>query len=208
MTATSLEIVGIVLAALGGTALAVQAGVNSSLGRHVGKGLAGIISFGSGLVFLVIYFLISTYAAKAQGPTASGFKGMYAVGSCVQVPSVGRAERCTMYMLFLSCRSSVVLVHWRLPGGLLCDHCHSFCSATGKWHPDWGSSHCTTCDSHILGWLWVGGLCQAPGALASYCRLRLDGHWCRTCLGLSWYPKAKHQLRLHEALHRQVQWHF
>ena len=36
MVATSLETVGIVLAALGGIALAVQAGVNSSLGRNVG----------------------------------------------------------------------------------------------------------------------------------------------------------------------------
>ncbi|KAL0053780.1 hypothetical protein WJX82_010726 [Trebouxia sp. C0006] len=74
MVATSLEIVGIVLAALGGIALAVQAGVNSSLGRNVGKGLAGIISFSSGLFFLLIYFLISTYGAKAQGPTVAGFR--------------------------------------------------------------------------------------------------------------------------------------
>ena len=75
MVATSLEIVGLVLAALGGIALAVQAGVNSSLGRNVGKGLAGIISFSSGLFFLLIYFLISTYGAKAQGPTVAGFRG-------------------------------------------------------------------------------------------------------------------------------------
>ncbi len=76
MVASALEIVGLVLAALGGIALAVQAGVNSTLGRNVGKGLAGIISFGSGLVFLLIYFLITTYAAKAQGPTVAGFKGV------------------------------------------------------------------------------------------------------------------------------------
>ena len=75
MVTAALEIVGIVLAALGGIALAFQAGVNSTLGRNVGKGLAGIISFGSGLCFLLVYFLISTYAAKAQGPTISGFRG-------------------------------------------------------------------------------------------------------------------------------------
>ena len=44
-------------------------------GRNVGKGLAGVFSFASGLVFLTVYFVISTYAAKAQGPSKLGFKG-------------------------------------------------------------------------------------------------------------------------------------
>lgn len=72
-----MQAAGIVLAALGGIALGVQAGTNSTLGKFVGKGIAGIISFASGLLCIAIYFVVSTYGAKAQGPTAAGFRGTY-----------------------------------------------------------------------------------------------------------------------------------
>lgn len=184
MVATSLEIVGIVLAALGGIALAVQAGVNSSLGRNVGKGLAGIVSFGSGLFFLLIYFLISTYAAKAQGPTVAGFRGDLLLLQGCQY----QQKPCKALLL---CRNTVVLIHWGLSWGLLCDYCNPICSATRQRHPYWDSSHCTTCNSHTLGWLWLGGLCQAPSAMASYCGRCADGHWCGASVRLSWRTKAK-----------------
>ncbi len=187
MVATSLEIVGVVLAALGGIALAVQAGVNSSLGRNVGKGLAGIISFGSGLLFLLIYFLISTYAAKAQGPTVSGFRGDVLVLHACQ-DQHKKSRPCQVSLL---CRNTVVLIHWGLSWGLLCNYCHPFRSATRQRHPYWDSSHCTTCDSHILGWLWMGGLCQAPSAMASYCGRCADGHRCGAGVRLSWRTKAQ-----------------
>lgn len=187
MVATSLEIVGIVLAALGGIALAAQAGVNSTLGRNVGKGLAGIISFGSGLFFLLIYFLISTYAAKAQGPTVARFRGAVLVlhGCHYQ------ETKSTPCKVLLLCRNTVVFIHWGLSWGLLCTYCHPFCSATRQRHPYWDSSHCTTCNSHILGWLWLVGLCQASSAMASYCGRCADGHRCGASVRLSWRTKAK-----------------
>lgn len=41
MVSAALHAAGIVLAALGGAALGVQAGTNSTLGKYVGKGVAG-----------------------------------------------------------------------------------------------------------------------------------------------------------------------
>ncbi|KAL3153400.1 hypothetical protein ABBQ38_011738 [Trebouxia sp. C0009 RCD-2024] len=74
MVSAVLQGAGIVLAALGGVALGVQAGTNSTLGKFVGKGIAGIISFASGLLCIAIYFVVSTYGANAQGPSVAGFK--------------------------------------------------------------------------------------------------------------------------------------
>ena len=75
MVSAALQGAGVVLAALGGIALGVQAGTNSTLGKFVGKGFAGIVSFASGLLCIAVFFVVSTYGAKAQGPTTSGFRG-------------------------------------------------------------------------------------------------------------------------------------
>ena len=75
MVSDALQVAGVVLAAVAGIALGVQAGTNSTLGKFVGKGFAGIVSFASGLLCIAVFFVVSTYGAKAQGPTASGFRG-------------------------------------------------------------------------------------------------------------------------------------
>ena len=88
MVSAALQAAGIVLAALGGVALGVQAGTNSTLGKYLGKGTAGVISFASGLVCIAVFFLVSTYGAKAQGPSASGFQGIRI--------ATGRAYSCAL----------------------------------------------------------------------------------------------------------------
>lgn len=75
MVSDALQVAGVVLAAVAGIALGVQAGTNSTLGKFVGKGFAGIVSFASGLLCIAVFFVVSTYGAKAHGPTASGFRG-------------------------------------------------------------------------------------------------------------------------------------
>jgi len=53
-------VLGVLLAAVGGSAVALQSRVNGSLADHVGSGyLAAVVSFGSGLVLLGLALLVS-----------------------------------------------------------------------------------------------------------------------------------------------------
>lgn len=75
MASGALVGVGCVLVVLSGIALSFQTGVNSSLGRVSGKSFASVVSFTVGLVALLIFFVVDTYAIGAKGPTAGRIKG-------------------------------------------------------------------------------------------------------------------------------------
>jgi uncharacterized membrane protein YdcZ (DUF606 family) len=68
--------IGCVTTIIGGVGLSVQTGVNGTLGNHVGRGVASIISFVGGLVLLTIFYVLDTYAANAAAvPTSEQFRG-------------------------------------------------------------------------------------------------------------------------------------
>lgn len=137
MVSAALQAAGIVLAALGGVALGVQAGTNSTLGKYVGKGTAGIISFASGLVCIAVFFVVSTYGAKAQGPSASGFQGIRI--------ATGQACSCALEgKLLFTCRDTLVGLCRRWARRLLCHHCDYFRSAARKRNRFRRSSHSST----------------------------------------------------------------
>lgn len=75
MTSGTLVGIGCVLVVLSGVALSFQTGVNSSLGRVSGKSFASVVSFTVGLVALLIFFVIDTYAIGAKGPSVERIKG-------------------------------------------------------------------------------------------------------------------------------------
>lgn len=64
---------GIVLTILGGVALAVQSGVNATLGSTTGsKPFASAFSFAMGMCVCLIYLLVDTTGLKHQLPSAAG----------------------------------------------------------------------------------------------------------------------------------------
>jgi hypothetical protein len=66
-------ILGVVLTILGGVALAVQSGVNATLGSTTGsKPFASAFSFAMGMAVCLIYLLIDTTGLKHQLPSAAG----------------------------------------------------------------------------------------------------------------------------------------
>jgi hypothetical protein len=66
-------ILGVVLTILGGVALAVQSGVNATLGSTTGsKPFASAFSFAMGTAVCLIYLLIDTTGLKHQLPSAAG----------------------------------------------------------------------------------------------------------------------------------------
>lgn len=76
MTSAGVFGAGVVTTVIGGIGLAVQTGVNSTLGRQIGRGLASVVSFIGGLILLVIFFLLEVYAAKAvEFPSLEQVKG-------------------------------------------------------------------------------------------------------------------------------------
>lgn len=75
-------ILGVILTILGGIALAVQSGVNASLGSSTGsKPFASVISFAMGTAICLLYLLIDTAGLKHQLPSAAGITGKYS-GPC------------------------------------------------------------------------------------------------------------------------------
>lgn len=108
-----------------------------------------------------------------------------------------------MHLDLFACRSTVVFIHWRFSWSVLRDHRYPLCSATGQRHTHWDSSNSATCDSHIFGWVWVGWIHQAPGALASDCGSCPHGY--RRCAGvcIPWGTKAKQQLTIRTAMQAQ-----
>ena len=160
MVSAALHGVGIVLAALGGAALGVQAGTNSTLGIQVGKGVAGLISFASGFFCILIFFLVSTYAAKAQGPSVIGFRGTLYLFCKYSLLLASLKCSCNI------CRNSLVGLHRGYPWCFCCDRGHHFCSAAGEWHCVWCGSHRTTDHSNMSRLLWHCGLRQATSFVA------------------------------------------
>ena len=143
MVSAALHGVGIVLAALGGAALGVQAGTNSTLANHVGKGVAGLISFASGFFCILIFFLVSTYGAKAQGPSIIGFKGMLYLFCKYSLLLASPKLFCH------TCRNSLVGLHRGYPWCFCCGCGDHLCSAAGQRHCVWCGSHCTTDHSNM-----------------------------------------------------------
>lgn len=150
MVSAVLQGAGIVLAALGGVALGVQAGTNSTLGKFVGKGIAGIISFASGLLCIAIYFVVSTYGANAQGPSVAGFKGT----DCWT-----DQHQQTACKPPLTCRDTLVGLCWRRSGILFGHHCNHLCSAARQWNCVRGGRHSSVDYSCSSGRLWNCWLC-------------------------------------------------
>ena len=73
---TAVFAVGCITTVVGGIGLSVQTGVNTTLGSHVGRGVASIVSFIGGLLLLTLFYLLDTYAAQtAIAPTPAQFKG-------------------------------------------------------------------------------------------------------------------------------------
>jgi hypothetical protein len=73
---TAVFAVGCITTVVGGIGLSVQTGVNTTLGSHVGRGVASIVSFIGGLLLLTLFYLLDTYAAQAAiAPTSAQFKG-------------------------------------------------------------------------------------------------------------------------------------
>lgn len=76
MTSLGLFVVGVITTAIGGVGLSIQTGVNSTLGQHVGRGLASVVSFVVGLILLLLYFVFEVCAAKAvEFPSFDQVKG-------------------------------------------------------------------------------------------------------------------------------------
>jgi hypothetical protein len=66
-------ILGVVLTILAGISLAVQSGVNATLGSSTGsKPFASAFSFAVGMAVCLIYLLIDTTTLKHQLPSAAG----------------------------------------------------------------------------------------------------------------------------------------
>jgi uncharacterized membrane protein YdcZ (DUF606 family) len=102
MTSVGLFVAGVITTAIGGIALAVQTGVNSTLGRHVGRGLASVVSFIVGLILLILYFAFEVYAAKAmEFPSFQQVKG----GREARAPTAARtgAAFCGVLGLLFVC---------------------------------------------------------------------------------------------------------
>eukprot|EP00878_Enallax_costatus_P013178 GHUV01013775.1.p1 GENE.GHUV01013775.1~~GHUV01013775.1.p1 ORF type:complete len:232 (+),score=45.94 GHUV01013775.1:613-1308(+) len=69
-------ILGVILTIVGGIALAVQSGVNSSLGIGSGsKPFSSVVSFATGLLVCVLYFIVDTQGLHHQLPSAAGIRG-------------------------------------------------------------------------------------------------------------------------------------
>lgn len=62
---------GYVCAALSGVGMAVQSGVNATLGANTGQAFASIVSFSTGLVVTFLFFAIDVGALGAAAPTAA-----------------------------------------------------------------------------------------------------------------------------------------
>lgn len=66
--------IGAVTTIIGGFGLSVQTGVNSTLGRYVGRGFASLVSFIGGLLVLLVFYVFDTYAGRSKAPTLEQFK--------------------------------------------------------------------------------------------------------------------------------------
>ncbi len=65
-------VVGCILSVVSGCMLATQSGINSTLGKHAGKSFASVVSFGVGLVALLLFFAVDAGILHNLGPTREG----------------------------------------------------------------------------------------------------------------------------------------
>lgn len=66
---------GFAFAALSGVGIALQSGINASLGAHTGQAFAGVISFVTGLVSCLIFFAVDVSFLGAPLPTLEAMRG-------------------------------------------------------------------------------------------------------------------------------------
>lgn len=94
--------------------LATQGGVNSTLGKNVGKSFASVVSFSVGLGALVVFFLVDYYGLGSKGPTAASVAAtpwwawvggplgaFYVAVAIIYAPVLGAA---TLMALFVTCQ--------------------------------------------------------------------------------------------------------
>ena len=63
---------GTALVACCGLTMALQSGVNSTLGRNAGRSFAAVISFATGLASVAIFFAVEVLAFHRPAPTLAG----------------------------------------------------------------------------------------------------------------------------------------
>ncbi|KAI8475896.1 MAG: hypothetical protein J3K34DRAFT_517058 [Monoraphidium minutum] len=66
---------GFLFAAASGVCIAVQSGVNATLGAHGGQAFASVISFATGLVCCLVFFAIDVAGRGTPLPTAASLRG-------------------------------------------------------------------------------------------------------------------------------------
>lgn len=70
-------VIGWLFMAVSGILISMQSGVNLTLGKHIGKSFAAVVSFCTGLCALLVFFGIDHGAVKSLGPTKAGAQGMF-----------------------------------------------------------------------------------------------------------------------------------
>ncbi|CAO3692801.1 unnamed protein product [Rhizopus stolonifer] len=115
------------LIVLGGICIAFQAGCNATLNKYGGRSFSSVVSFSTGTLCCLIFFLIDIYAVKTPLPTehvkttpwygwVGGILGaFYVVMNILMVPKYGAA---TVLSIFVSSQiiMACVIDHFALVG--------------------------------------------------------------------------------------------